>query len=225
MRMNYKKAHRRPKHLSGVILEETTDLAQLNGKKVLVLLDEQNLSISARKLGYELQYLPLARKLRALAEQVEIHLFSDNDACEPAMERRFAGEGFQVHLKKIRYRTVANGHYRRDTNIDNLFAFWAGNLMTKTNFEVIVLGSGDYGLSGELSRSVQQRCKRLQLQIMTLSLPGSTAQDLNAQKNGYITANLEIGLDVMKPVSRLHQNKKRTAGVPRRARRFGFRSF
>jgi len=186
------------------LLEHTTDLSAIAGKRTLVLLDEQNLSISARQLGYRLDYGRLARGIRSAAQAADLHLFMavDQDAGREMLELK--GQGYTVHAKTIRRIPLPGGRYRADTNVDNLFAFWTGLFAVKAGFcEVLMFGSGDYGLAGELAQAIKAGSRRRLPHVMTLSLPGSTSQDLDAHKNPHIKANLEIGLDLMEPVSDL----------------------
>jgi len=109
----------------------------------------------------------------------------------------FSNLGYQVHCKTIRYIPIKGGRNRRDGNIDNLLSFWVGIHVANFRWQVIVFGSGDFGLGGELSKAINNRGKR-SIQLMTLSLPGSTAHDLNAHLNGDVSTNLEIGLDLLR---------------------------
>lgn len=183
------------------LLEEATDLSAIEDRRVLALLDEQNLSISARQLGHRLNYRLLAERLRSVAAAADLHLFTDLRENGRWFVQRLKRQGYTVHLKTIRHIRLADGGWRRDSNIDNLFAFWTGLFAAKAAYDVIVLGSGDYGLAGELAKAIGGVAAVKRPTVMTLSLPGSTAQALDARKNGHIKANLAIGLDVLKPLS------------------------
>ena len=127
-------------------------------------------------------------------------------------EHRFKVLGYIPHVKTIRRKTLPDGTRLCDSNIDNLFSFWVGLHARRTSSEVIVLGSGDYGLAGELAEAIHNRHRRRRLHIMTLSLPGSTSQALNASTNSHIEANLEVGQDLL---SRLNQRVCLTAARAR----------
>lgn len=180
-------------------LEQTTDLGAINDRRILVLLDEQNLSLGARDLGFRLDYDKLARRIRAATRHADLHLVTAAEADDTRPRRRFEALGYTVHVKLIRRVPLPNGHRRCDSNADNLFAFQTGLLLANGGTDAVVFGSGDYGLSGELAHALAGRKGRKV--VMTLSLPESTSQDLDSRKNHHITANLEIGLDVMEPVS------------------------
>ena len=179
------------------LLEGATDLSAIQGQRVLILLDEQNLSIGARQIGCRLNYRLLAERLRSVAAIADLHLFTDIKNKEHWSVRRFKRQGYRVHLKATRYIRLADGGWQRDPNIDNLFAFWTG-FFAKSAYEVIVLGSGDFGLAGELAKAISGVAVVKRPIVMTLSLPGSTARALDARKNGHIKANMKIGLDMLK---------------------------
>jgi hypothetical protein len=183
------------------MLEKTTDLVRIRARKVVFLLDEQNLSITAENLGYTVQYDQLARHIRANAREAELRIFIASDRRNQADALRLKKLGYKVHVKTIRDKLLPNGEQRRDCNIDNIFAFWAGYCTLRNGHDVIVLGSGDYGLSGEISQVMCSLLGKRATKIMTLSLPGSTAQDLDASRNKSISANLEIGLDLLRPLA------------------------
>ena len=193
----------RPLQNRRVILEESTKLSDIQNKRVLVLLDEQNLSIAAKKLGFRLRYDLLSEKLKKTAKRVKLHIFIASESLDAKYKKRFKTIGYKTHVKIIRVLPIAGGRFRSDSNIDNLFAFWAGIFCKRNSYDVLIMASGDFGLSGELSRAFRQQKTGKPVQIMTLSLPGSTAQDLDARINPDITANLEIGLDVLQPQSSL----------------------
>lgn len=199
------KQHKFNPHHSAVsrslTLEKKTILTAIKGRKVLVLLDEQNLTITARKHGFVLQYNLLAKHIRKAAKAAELHIFIATDRDDENNRQEFENSGYSVQVKTIRHKRLPNGGRCSDSNIDNLFSYCAGSYVSKIKWEVIVLGSGDYGLSGEIAQLIRGQHRRSSVQIMTLSLPGSTAQDLDAHKNPNITANLEIGLDILQPLS------------------------
>jgi hypothetical protein len=61
--------------LLSLTLEKKTILTAIKGRKALVLLDEQNLSITARNHGFVLQYDLLARHTRKAARAAKLHIF------------------------------------------------------------------------------------------------------------------------------------------------------
>jgi len=181
-------------------LEPATVLEDLRGQTVLTFLDEQNLSKGARNHGLELDYRLLAERIRGAAKRVRLHLFTasaDPDSPDVGMLRK---HGYLVHTRAAREVRRSDGLIKPDINIDSLLAFWVGQLAVKTKAQVILLGSGDYALVGVLAAAIQVSRNGRGIAVMTLSLPGSTAQDLDARVNPHISANLEIGRDVLRPL-------------------------
>jgi hypothetical protein len=184
-------------------------------------MDEQNLSISAEELGFKLNYGLLAERIHATSGGAELHIFAAAHSHDQSVSKRFQRLSYQPHIKTIRHIQRLGGREYLDCNIDNLFAFWAGSLTAKTACEVLLLASGDYGLSGELATAIRQQHSRT-VSIMTLSLPGSTAFDLDARTNPDIAANLEIGLDLLKPNG--YSKRQLPAGYAGYNGRFSFNS-
>ena len=79
-------------------------------------------------------------------------------------------------MKAVRYAWRPGNGRRRDAHIDNVFTFWTGVLTVTSRYDAVVLGSGDYGLSGELAQAIAGRPSQRRKQVMTLSLPGSTSR-------------------------------------------------
>ena len=195
-----------------IALEPTSDLDAISGQKILVLLDEQNLSGGASNLGCELDFGQLAVKIRSVAHAVDLHLFIAAERHDRNKPHQFEKKGYRVHVKTIRRIPVNNGHVRCDGNIDNHFAFWAGIFASRVRRRIIILGSGDFGLAGDLAEQISKARGLTKPEIMTLSLPGSTAQGNDARKNPFITANLEIGMDVLR--RQRHSGYVHAAGAP-----------
>lgn len=208
---------------SRVILEKSTKLSHIRNKRILALVDEQNLSISAKKLGFRFQYDLLSEKLKKTAKRARLHIFIASESLGAPNKKRFETIGYTTHVKIIRDLPLAGGRFLSDSNIDNLFAFWAGIFCKRNSYDVLIMASGDFGLSGELARAIRLQETKKRIQVMTLSLPGSTAQDLDARINPDITANLEIGLDVLQSQSSL--KSKLSGGHREDASRFTNRIF
>jgi len=171
----------------------TGPLDRLSGRRVLALLDTENLTISCRNLGYELNYAKLGVLLAHATCSLYLHAVLSVENGDLLDRTHMESAGFQVHTRLIRY--LPGG--RKAANADNLFAFKAGALITRSTAEVVLLGSGD----GQLCDDVVQCVKALpgERQVMTLSVAGATSSLLNARTHGLISANIEIGLDLLAP--------------------------
>ena len=181
-------------------MEKMTQLSAIADRKVLVLIDEQNLTRGVMDHHLMLQYDLLAKLIRSTASSAKLHIFIAAKPNDGKRRKHFARIGYTVHVKTIRRKYSDDDQHLMDRNVDNLFAFWAGLFARRNRFDVLILASGDYGLSGELSEAIQSMRPDGTLAIMSLSVPGSTSQGLNAKRNPNIAANLEIGLDLLRPL-------------------------
>jgi hypothetical protein len=173
----------------------TGPLAPLAGKKVLVLADHENWFYSARSLGARVSFRSLGEQLRLATHACALHAFFSRAPGDQRRLRYLAERGWQPHANDIEEVATCRGTERR-ANCDNFLLFMAGVLASRSNAEVVVIGSGDGRLSGELARALRSLpAKRT---VHTLSLAGSTAMSLNARENPDIAGNIEIGLDCLR---------------------------
>ncbi len=179
--------------------DKATRFNAIQNRKVLVLIDEQNLSIPTEQHNLVLQYDLLAKRIRSAASSAILHIFIAARSNDDERRKQLTRMGYVVHVKTIR-KKYSNGRPILDHNVDNLFAFWAGLYVRKIQHDVMILASGDYGLTGEISKAICTIRQDNSPLIMSLSLPGSTSQGLNAQWNRYIKANIHIGLDLLGPL-------------------------
>jgi hypothetical protein len=171
----------------------------MRDERVLVILDVENLTISTRQTGYELIYPKLAQRLVSASRSACLHAVLSVDPSD-ARDREFMEQsGITIHTRNIQY--LPSG--RKAANADNLLAFKAGALVTRSTASLVILGSGD----GQLSDDLAQFIKTLpgKREVMTLSVAGSTSSLLNARINPAITENIEIGQDVLIPAAQWRQ--------------------
>ncbi len=191
----------------------------LAGRRVLVLCDDENLRYGARDRGYKVSYFRLGQLLREHCERCELHTFfsCERDGAERAAY--FARRGWVPHVHPIE--TVQTGRgIQRLANSDNLILLWAGWLAARSEADLIVVASGDGTLvtdiarflAGEASETAGREAEGVWpvrpgevlpwagRAVATLSLGGSTSTRLDAAQNPYISANLAIGLDVLRPL-------------------------
>ena len=111
----------------------------------------------------------------------------------------FRDRDWLVHQQQIETIPTHRGAIRT-TNADNLFFFLAGMLVSRSAADVIILGTGDGRLAYDTARFIRDELKQAR-QVVTLSLCGSTSQFLRADDNPAIHANLELGLDCLRPLA------------------------
>jgi len=176
------------------IAPTTGPLDQLHGRRILTLIDVENVTISCRNLGFEVNYSRLADLFARVACSLSLHAVLSVDAGDRLDRAHMENAGFHVHTRLIRY--LPGG--RKTANADNLFAFKAGAIVSRSRADVVVLGTGD----GQLCDDVVQCIKALpgSRQVLTLSVAGSTSSFLNARTHSSIAANIEIGKDLLAPL-------------------------
>lgn len=183
--------HARPSVVE--IPRHTGPLDLLRDRRSVLVVDCENLTISGRNLGYELDYGKLAGLLKRATRSISLHAVLSVQEGDHRDRAYMEEAGFQVHTRLIRY--LPNG--RKAANADNLFAFTAGNVISRSTANVVLLGSGD----GQLCDDVVQCVKALpgKREILTLSVAGSTSGLLDARTHSSITANVEVGCDLLAP--------------------------
>jgi uncharacterized LabA/DUF88 family protein len=169
------------------IAPTTGPLDQLHGRRILTLIDVENVTISCRNLGFEVNYSRLADLFARVACSLSLHAVLSVDAGDRLDRAHMENAGFHVHTRLIRY--LPGG--RKTANADNLFAFKAGAIVSRSRADVVVLGTGDGQCIKALPGSRQ---------VLTLSVAGSTSSFLNARTHSSIAANIEIGKDLLAPL-------------------------
>jgi hypothetical protein len=177
------------------VAEETGPLSPLCGKRVIVVADAQNLDRGARDLGFKMSWALLGEKIDAAAASASRHVILSQ---HPGDERRmnyFTERDWIPHATQIRTVSTKKG-LKRKGNADFLMSFLAGVLVSRSSADVVVLASGDGDLVEEIAIGIRSLLK--ERSIVTMSLAGSTAGRLNAEKNALIYANIEIGKDCLR---------------------------
>jgi hypothetical protein len=177
--------------LSDQLVPETGPLGGLQNRSVLALFDVENLTISSRKLGYDLNYGALARRLGSATRNLQLHAALSVEPGDTVDAQHMAVSGFTVHTRRIE--RLPGGS--KAANSDNLLAFQAGLLVSRARADVVILGSGDGQLVCDLANAI---CALPATRsVWTLSVPGATSSRVDCHRNPSIERNLEIGRDVL----------------------------
>jgi len=169
----------------------TGPLRELAEKRIVCVVDYQNLSCSAADLGLAIRWPKLAEVIRSQGAATELYLvLSDRDAAllDVALLRE---AGWKLAVK----RTGVNRYEMLPANADNLFSFLCGKLSHRQEAELYLLGTGD----GELALDAAQMLVAAApaAEVGTISLAGSTSRRLDARLACDIDFNLEVGLDCL----------------------------
>jgi uncharacterized LabA/DUF88 family protein len=178
-----------------VIERQTKPLSAIQGRKILVLADVENLIYSSRDLGYTVSFSRLTKILLKNSITVALHAFFSRETVNDWRIDYFRRTGWTVHTREIQNVQTHRGAERR-ANCDNLLLFTAGLLASRSNADTIAIASGDGDLVCSLIEGLQNLPKPRE--VVTMSLAGSTSWRLDATKNPNIRANIEIGLDCLK---------------------------
>jgi hypothetical protein len=173
------------------LVAETGPLNGFENRRVLAIIDVENLTISARKLGHELDYSAVARRLKSAARAVQLHAALSIERGDTTDIDHVRGSGFIVHTRFIE--RLRDGS--KAANSDNVFAFQAGLLVSRASADAVILGSGDGQLVCDLAESI--RALPAHRSVWTLSVPGATSFRLDCRRNPFIDGNVEIGTDVL----------------------------
>jgi hypothetical protein len=176
------------------VADITGPLGMLAGCKVLVLLDEENLSISSERLGAAVSYRRLANVLKGASRECRLHAFFSREPSDENKVKQLSDDGWIAHSRDIETVRTHRGLMRR-SNSDNLIIFNAGLLVSRSDADVVILASGDGDLVSDLSSCLRSLPKRRRL--VTLSVAGSTSWRLDATKNTDIDTNIELGQDCL----------------------------
>jgi uncharacterized LabA/DUF88 family protein len=175
----------------------TGPLRPIEGRRVLVLADIENLSYGARDRALKVSYRRLAQVLRAAARACSLHAFFSRRPREEQRCRYFEERGWIAHPRDIETVSTYLG-LRVRGNSDNHILFATGLLVSRSSSDTVAIASGDGDLVSDLARAVAGLPKPRE--VVTLSLAGSTSSRLNAASNPCIAANIELGLDCLRSI-------------------------
>jgi hypothetical protein len=194
--------HNKHRHDSSApsISPTTGPLQVLRGRKLLVLVDDENLRYSARDHGLKLSYTTLAQTLQRISRDCSLHTFFSRSGGDKRRSKYFDLAGWTVHVNNIESVHAARGT-KHPANCDNFLLFTSGILASRSQADTIVLASGDGDLVCALAQAICELPKKRT--VVTMSIAGSTSQRLNAAHNPHIAANIELGMDMM------HRNSNR----------------
>ncbi len=188
-------AVRQRTHKPGIeIAEVTGPMNSIEGRRLLTVVDVENLTYSARELGFKVSYKMLADKLRQAARSCVLHAFFSRERGDERWGSYFAARGWIPHPNDIETVQTYQGK-KRLANSDNMILFNAGLFISRSTADTIVLASGDGSMVCDIAKFLSELPKPRE--VVTMSLAGSTSWRLDAKKNQYISCNIELGKDCL----------------------------
>lgn len=181
------------------IAPTTGPMHQIAGAKVLLICDVENITISAIKNGYGINYKRLKNIIEYSAYSADFHAFFSREKGDDSMSIAFRDCNWIPHPRDIQYAKTINGP-KAFANSDNLISFGLGRFLCEKEYDCVILASGDGALVCDLSILARQYAPTVS-KVFSLSLAGSTSHRLDSKTNLNIAANLEIGLDCLVPLT------------------------
>jgi len=181
------------------VAAQTGPLDILAGKRVLLLADVENLSISGFDLGRSLCYASLDRLLQQGSGSISCHAFFSRKADDHKLVEAFEAISWRAHPRDIQIARTSRG-VETFANSDHMICFGAGMLVSQKPYDVVVVATGDGALGCDLAKAIQQHGSQ-GVSILTMSLAGSTSHRLNAVTNPDFDGNIEIGADCLKHIA------------------------
>lgn len=184
---------------------KTGPCSLIRGKDVLVLTDNQNLDMTAKQLGYKMSWRKFSSLLDNVCQTVSKHSIlaqrpDDNNRIDYLTDRDWIPHA-------TLFRTVHTQHGRkRKGNADMLMSFWGGLLVSRSQADVVVIGSGDGDLVQEMAIGI--RSLPTPRTIITTGFKSSTANRLYASNSDLIDGNIFIGSDCLHSISELRPAAK-----------------
>jgi hypothetical protein len=181
-------------------LPQTTDLSPLKGRRVLTVLDEDNLRISMRQYNLPLSYRRLLGRLHD--ETQLVFPLAVITAAEGDHRRgtSLANSGWSV-IVVPRETVFTSAGPQLKANADFDLAFELGHLVNPRQFDTVLLGTGDGDLAVAIGRGIRRNCPHLHL--FTLSVPGSASARLRTRADLF-DGNILVGRDLIHTAR--HQN-------------------
>jgi len=180
------------------IADATGPMSAIRDQRILVIADAENLTYSAKDLGFRISYKKLGDMLRQTASNCILHAFFSCKNGDDRWSKYFTNRGWTPHKKDIETIKTHQG-IKQMANSDNMILFNAGMLISRSTANVVVLASGDGSMVCDIAKAVSMLPKPRT--VVTMSLAGSTSWRLNAEDNQYISCNIEIGKNCLREYS------------------------
>lgn len=179
----------------------TGPMTHLNDKKLLVVADVENLSLSAEENGLVLVYSALAHRLSAVCKSAHLVAFATIEDRHRVFAAQLAESGWELHARPIEYvpDRTKNGHWAPVRNSDAVMLMTTGHLLSEVQPDVLVIGSGDGGLIIEMARTARRILPSIN-GVSTLSFARNTSAAARSNKCNYVDENIFLGTDVVSKV-------------------------
>jgi hypothetical protein len=159
-------------------------------------MDDDNLRIGLRSLGFALSYRTLRSRLAEATGGLDSWVVLSGDEGAVARGRYLEQRDWQV-VQVPRQTVLHRGVPTVKGNVDHELAFLAGRLSANQAFDVVLLGTGDGDLAVAVARCLREYTTA---DIITLSVPGCSSHRLTDP--ALFSERLFVGRDLVVPVRR-----------------------
>ena len=164
--------------------------------QTLFIIDAENLNYSLSQIGYKPDYAAINKRLEAVSESLQAHVFMTSpDQTMEAKRRYFASVGIAPHLRAVNS-ILTVGQPNKHLNSDNEMLLRLGFLCGQRRFDTVILGTGDGALGCAAANFLAEMTKPPK--VYTLSVQGSTSNQLLAGSNWLVNDNLILGADMVR---------------------------
>lgn len=170
----------------------TTDLSALKGRRVLTVVDEDNLRISMQHHRQPLLYRRLLARLHSETTRVFPLAVLTAPEGDQRREAYLKSRGWNV-LAIPRETVLTTVGPQIKANADFDLAFELGHLVNTAQFDAVLLGTGDGDLAVAIGRGIRRRYP--QLHLFTLSVAGSASARLRSRLDLF-DGNIVVGRDI-----------------------------
>ncbi|MDR1960451.1 MAG: hypothetical protein LBQ54_15685 [Planctomycetaceae bacterium] len=197
---------------SGQIYEiaDKTDASFLRRKRSLVVIDGENLHYAAKRnfvgKSSRVDFDKTAKMLQNACTIADMYVCASGTS-----ERDIVGGTYNKPwnvivnpldtsdlLKRKRELEELGNKVTSDSNADPMIFYTVGRLLPLKRYQVLVIGSGDGDLGCWLAKIVKRQFGNT-IEVVTMSLAGSHSPRLFTDQNPNISANIEIGCDLLVP--------------------------
>ncbi len=179
-------------------LPAATDLSSLQGARVALVADDENVRIGALRqqcrFSYGLLLDRVTKEAKPVAAIAVITAAPGDDGRQNYLETR----GWQALVLPREQHAGANGP-RLYTNVDTDLGTETGYLLGTTSIDVLLICSGDGDLCLSIARAAARH--RPKVRVVTLAVPGSASHQLWRRRDLF-AAHIALGRDLTRPLNR-----------------------
>jgi len=185
----------RPTTARRTAIPTVTDLRALCNKRILLVVDADNMDYSLKPQGWRFRYRELLNRLTDGARMVFPAAVL---TAAPGDRRRATSlENHGWRVLSIPWETVASHQgLRKLANADLDIAFECGSLASISGCEAVLIGTGDGDLAVSIARGLRRTHQRSRISVHTLSVAGASSSRLR-QRTDLFDSSIIVGKDLL----------------------------